>query len=75
MFLSEKEGRGRFLKKAPQKLFRVWPRMVKRARFKFTKVFWFWRPDDGAAKPRSLNRAASKGSKKNYFLFYKNREV
>jgi hypothetical protein len=26
-----------------------------------SKVFWFLRPDDGAAKPRSLNRAANKG--------------
>jgi hypothetical protein len=27
------------------------------------KVFWFLRPDDGAARPRSLNRAAQNGSK------------
>jgi len=28
------------------------------------KFFWFWRPDHGAAQPRSLHRAASKGFKK-----------
>jgi len=32
------------------------------------KVFWFLRPDDVAAKRRSLSRAAMKDSKKN-FLF------
>jgi hypothetical protein len=31
------------------------------------KFFWFLRPDNGAAKPRNLNRAAINGSKKAAF--------
>jgi hypothetical protein len=68
--MKQEKASAPFLKKNGKKLLLIWFPALQTPAPAGAKVFWFLRPDDKAAKPRSLNRDASQGSKKNFFLTY-----